>query len=342
VRNFYQEGWQSILNDKHVAVQVVISEGLEIPHICEITLQEMCFYLAREVTDPWVKQITDQFVKAYQHRKCHTDPSAIEYCVKHYLTKVKPGHKLTCFLRHVFKHYGSIVVAWRRELGNGPTVTFNDFRRMCQTLLYREHAVQFWTELDCCEAGCLSLFDLDPKAVILLGRLYVKLMGIAKNNNFTAEHLFERMTVKIRLNRPGHLEFHEFKEALRLLGFNPGECRKLFLFMDGNGGTGRETPATVCISDIEWLKGFTNLVHVDCALMTPADAATDFEQMKLVSQGGGGAKARTLTDWSMAKKVESPKSTSGEATTSAGEDDTAGETDGKAGGGEEEEEDERF
>jgi len=284
VRNHYHPSMQSLLGDRYISVYVIISEGLKNPHICEIRLEEFHFYFAREKASFEVDKICELMCRVYQKRKCVTDPDAINHLVKHTLNRPKPSHNLMIFHRHVCRHYGSLVVAWRQAFGNSRQVEFSAWRAVCQSLLHREQAVDLWMETDSSYAGCISLFEVDPHAVILLSRFYARLVGMVNTDQeATPEALFKRLTVKMTPYKAGQLEAHEFREVTKPLGFNGPDADRIFYYLDGHGGSANLPPATVSVQDIVWLKKLPKLVHMDCACMTPADAATDVEALRMLS-----------------------------------------------------------
>lgn len=273
IHNYYSPKFQNLLGDRCILVYVIMTEGLDIPHICELRLEEAAYFAARQDSEPILEAIGKRFSEIYD--KTTTPPGCIKYLVKHVLTKAKPSHSLAVFRRHMARHYGSSVVAWRRMFGNAPTVSYNNFREVCCQLSLRKDTTQFWTELDPTLAGCISLFDLDPAAVSLLARFYSHLLGsIELEGDTSAAALFEKLASRTpanKPNKPGRLEAHEFRQAVKVFGFSWQEADRIFQYLDFMGGSAHVPPATVTVKDLGWLRSLNELVNIDMAMMTTGE-----------------------------------------------------------------------
>eukprot|EP00405_Crypthecodinium_cohnii_P035319 CAMPEP_0206525784 /NCGR_PEP_ID=MMETSP0325_2-20121206/269_1 /ASSEMBLY_ACC=CAM_ASM_000347 /TAXON_ID=2866 /ORGANISM="Crypthecodinium cohnii, Strain Seligo" /LENGTH=483 /DNA_ID=CAMNT_0054020689 /DNA_START=194 /DNA_END=1645 /DNA_ORIENTATION=- len=257
------------------------------PHICEIRLEELPFHLIqRDLLSP-LKAMGKVFCEMYENRKTISDPKAIQYLAKWSLYKVKERHSATVFRRHIANRFGSTVVGWRNVFGNGAWVEFAKFRDICAKLAYRNRTCEFWQEFDSGLAGNITLFQLDPDAVVLLARFYARLMGLVQDDSEAdVEVLFGKLTARnlIKQVTPGKLELHEFRTVLLPLGFTKPESELLFSYLDQKGGNNTMPPATITAKDIAWLKRLPEIVDIDSIMLTPDSAATMVEHLRVVGQ----------------------------------------------------------
>jgi len=117
VRNHYAPSMQSPLGERYIEVLVVLTEGLEIPHVCEIRLEELGFFQAAEKAAPHLKRVCKGFATIYEDSGAH--PAAIEFMARKVLRAPSEPHGIRVFRRHLAITFGSIPVAWRRVFGNG-------------------------------------------------------------------------------------------------------------------------------------------------------------------------------------------------------------------------------
>jgi len=252
--------------------------------------------MARLQAEKGIDQIAEAFDGQYSNLRTTSDPAALRYLVRHVLTRPKEVHSLTVFRRHLYKHYGSTVIAWRQAMGNNSLATFSAFREVCSELSCRPKATEYWEALDSGFAGNISLFELDPDAVVLLAKFHARLLGLVDDAEADVETLFKKLLGRTisKLNTPGKLDGPEFRSVVKVLGFNRCEADSLFQYLDGQGGRNRAPPATVSLLDIAWLKKLPLLVHLDSAMLQREGATTMLEQSRLVvrthTAGGGGAR----------------------------------------------------
>jgi len=146
---------------------------------------------------------------------------------------------------------------------------FNVFREACGRLKHREHAVEFWQDLDNTRSGFVSMFELDEEAVLLLTKFLGRLMSLAPNGDkLDGRVLFHLMARKalVKPLRENMLDMTEFKICTKPLGFNAAEIDKLFLCLDG--GLKVQPPATVSTSDFEWLRNrFMKMIDIHSVIM---------------------------------------------------------------------------
>jgi len=149
--------------------------------------------------------------------------------------------------------------------------------------------VEFWQELDATRAGCISLFELDPEAVVLLTKFYWRLLGLVPREQMQdPEQLFNRLTSRsiVKLNRPGQLESHEFRRVMKVLGFTQVQTDRIFNFLDSHGGEGHTPPATVLPTDLAWLHRLPRLVHTEAVMLHDEARMSITESLRTVTEGG--------------------------------------------------------
>jgi len=287
VMNHYQKNNQSLLGERFV-----LNEGLNVPHLCEIRLEEESFFSAREKSEPHLQQIRQTFQQMFARR--NLDSQAVAYLVQWVLRRPKPSHALTVFRRHLARRFGSPAVAWRRNFGNARHVPFEKFREVCFTLNCRDQVVDHWQELDSGRGGCISLFELDSDAVMLLARFRAHLMGLTEEAETSPENVFKRFTQNMKLNKKGRLEAHEFRNACKLVGLDSAEADRVFGHLDLQGGCKHSPPATVTFNDLAWLTMLPNLVHIDSMTLAADDTRNVTENMRLIAWAGGRNRAPTM------------------------------------------------
>lgn len=316
IRNYYHPSLQNMLGHRYIEVNVVLSENLEAPHVCEIRLIEMCYWtherqiMKQEPEGSYIEKMSRILAEMYFMSDNLTDRKALEYLVKWTLNKPRDVHALTVFRRHLKRHYGSAVAAWRLALKDAPLVPFIEFRRVCQQLKQRENTTEFWQGMDSCYAGCISLFELDPDAVVLLARFY-QTIGVQTDGLHDGD-LFKKLKESYAMNKhkrmaPGveektrakktevevnphalRMEEPEFKQLVKPWGFTGMEAAHLFNYLDRGGGRQQEVgrhlgahtgdcnvgQASITKSDLDWLKKIPQLIHIPAVMVRPKDGVT--------------------------------------------------------------------
>lgn len=270
IRNRYRPGASGLLGERFVEVLVVAfvetAAGFT-PFVCEIRLEELCFFKARAQARPHVDALCSVFRKAFGAGR---DVDAVDYVARCALVTPLRGSRRAALHGHMAHRFGSTVWAWRFALGGGPLVTFRSFQDAYLQVGSREACVEAWQMLDPGRGGCVSLFDLDPEAVFVLLRLRDALVRATRPNP-TAEEVLRRLTSMTHLSceRPDSVSFHMFRSALKLIGFSRTECQRAFQLLDG--GSRRDkfhesmdpSGATVHLNDIRWLLRLPQIVDVD-------------------------------------------------------------------------------
>mmetsp|Transcript_51903 Transcript_51903/g.151142 ORF Transcript_51903/g.151142 Transcript_51903/m.151142 type:complete len:1274 (+) Transcript_51903:87-3908(+) len=286
VRNYYHPSYQNLLGEKYVEVLVVIK--CPEPFICEIRLEEMSFMIARERVRPRMEQVANTLADIYH--QAGADEAAIKYLVQWTLQRPKENHSVTVFKKHLARRFGSTVVAWRKVLGNGRLAPFGKFREACQLVGQRPRTVEYWQSLDSSKAGCLSLFELDPEATILLIKVYWRICGLATPEQMADPNaLFHRLTSRLKLVNPGKVQAHEFRRLLKPLGFSPIESDRIFACLDAHGGDGCIPPATVTPVDIGWLQRLPKLVDFESAMLRNACGMAEMDTLRTLMSTGAAA-----------------------------------------------------
>lgn len=266
VRNRYHHSHQNLLGERCVEALVIMKAGCE-PFICELRLEEAAYFQAREKAEPLMREIQRGFSALYE--STGRDVGAIEYLVKWTLQKPVENHALKVFRRHLSQKWGSMANVWRRPLGGTKQVDFKRFRDVCQQQSQREQTVRFWQDLDAGRCGCISLFELDPDAVILLMKLYGPLLAlIPGEQKVDMEAIFTNLASNIsKLRTPDRLEVPEFRAAVKPLGLNVREADRLCKHLDSQGGDKNEDSLTITVQELGWLLKLPQLVHMDAVML---------------------------------------------------------------------------
>jgi len=297
VRNHYHPSQANLLGEQYVEVIVVMK--IPEPFLCEIRLEEYPFFIARQKALPHLDKIGETMAQLYTGNG--GDPPAIAYLAKWILFQPKESQHLRVFKKHLAHRHGSTVVAWRKAFGGENQVPYNTFRQVSQEVGQRHRCSEFWQMMDPTRAGCISLFEFDPEAVILLIKFYWRIIGIATAEQLAdPEALFERLTSHrvVKLNHPGRIEAQEFRRVTKILGFNHLDSDKMFEYLDSHGGSSQKPPATLTPGDIFWLKRLPDLVAIDCVMLKDPNASSELESLRRMTYSGRvfadqGTRART-------------------------------------------------
>mmetsp|Transcript_16956 Transcript_16956/g.45259 ORF Transcript_16956/g.45259 Transcript_16956/m.45259 type:complete len:1062 (+) Transcript_16956:2328-5513(+) len=289
VRNHYQPHMQGLLGERWVEVLVVFKDGLTFPVVCEIRLEEECFFNARMQADQHVEKVCQGIRALYS--KALVAQEAIEYFIKWSLHRPKEIHALTIFRRQLARRHSSSIVAWRRLFGTAPHVDFNAFRETCGKLNVRDRTVEFWQELDPTRSGRISLFEVDQEGIVLLAKLLGRILALAPDDvPRDGEEVFKSLTRRsmLKVTCPGHMDCHEFRTACRPLGFNPTEADRMFSCLDAHGGCQVQPPATICIHDLAWLLRLPCFVDLPSVTLAEPSFDADFQQQRFVQWARAG------------------------------------------------------
>merc|ERR1719346_414562 len=112
----------------------------------------------------------DSLYTIYSRTCC--GPESVVYLAHTVLMSPPEGHSLRSFRRHLARRYGSTISGWRRLAGDSRLLDFETLREACQELKCRDHAPEYWDEMDSGRAGTISLFELDPEATMLLVKMH--------------------------------------------------------------------------------------------------------------------------------------------------------------------------
>jgi len=284
------------LGNRFVEVLLVVNARKEgeqsMPHVCELRLEELSFYRARELAAPHLGTFFERLHTIYE--RTSTNPDAISYLARSVLDSSPEVHSLRQFRRHIARRFGSTVGGWRRGLSGPRFVTFDRFRDMCQSLKCRDHAPELWAELDSSHGGCVSLFELDAEAVAMLVKFRMKILMFAESDNVDQDMLFSRLTARTQLVRAGQLEVHEFRAVVKALGIGNAEADRLFSYLDYQGGNIHNPPARVTIADFEWLRRLPSLIDIEAVVMASEKKPTELETARRFNlMGNSSRRARS-------------------------------------------------
>jgi len=247
IRNYYHSSCNNVLGIKGIEVLVALKgedDGVPFPFVCEIRLEELCYFRARNLAQPHLDKIYEGFRVAYEDSG--KDLDGIEYIAKYALHRPGDPHGLRLFRRHLAKRFGSPVAAFRSFLvqpannnhvtaavvGAARLIPFLQFREACCELDKRDATVEYWRAMDPGMGGCISLYDLDPEAVALLSRLYLALAKVNSRDEAAVEKMLLKMAkgpkvkglglFSVEAFRCGHgrirLQLRGKSKGLRLLG----------------------------------------------------------------------------------------------------------------------------
>jgi len=271
VRNHFSNPGRLGLRFVEVLVVVIIRDGREqVPHVCELRLEPLHFHNATKRCVNHLEQFYTELKRIY--RPSHMDMNAIESIARNVLNKPPEGHRLRSFRCHLGRRFGSTICAWRKAFGGGRLLSFQRFREVCYSLHCGEHVTELWQELDPNRGGCISLWELDAEAVSLLVKVRRRMLSVLVSTQRGAEvdpedieasMIFARLTSFVRPISVGSLEQPEFRIVCKPLGFNNLEADRAFACLDHFPGSTHAPPATIDVSDIQWLKRMTTLVDVE-------------------------------------------------------------------------------
>lgn len=157
-------------------------------------------------------------------------------------------------------------------------MNFQRFREVCYSLNCGEHVTELWQELDPNRGGCISLWELDPESVALIVKLRTRMLSVLASEvgrgrrcggvfedveETDANVLFARLTSHVRPVQLGSLEQHEFRLVAKPLGLSMLEADKAFACLDHYPGSTHAPPASIDVTDIQWLKKLVTLVDTD-------------------------------------------------------------------------------
>lgn len=277
-----------LLGGRFVEVLVVVhttgeSGGPAGPHLCELRLEEMCFYKARSHATPHVEHYLDLLTK--MGTSC-SDSACVVQLGKSVLGKPLVSKHLRVFRCHVAKRYGSSVQCWRKALGNTRTLSFTKFRQVCNELKCEGYCTELWEELDATRSGTISLFELDPETTALLIRFRARVLAMADVSSDTekvdVDTLFLRSTYRLKLETPRTIFLKEFRALATLLGFNGTDADRIFVALGDRGGSNDTPPAAVSMGDFAWMLRMQNLVYGPHVALESVDS-------------GGGNSLRSVT-----------------------------------------------
>eukprot|EP00928_Gymnodinium_smaydae_P079582 TRINITY_DN6347_c1_g2_i1.p1 TRINITY_DN6347_c1_g2~~TRINITY_DN6347_c1_g2_i1.p1 ORF type:complete len:1259 (-),score=215.95 TRINITY_DN6347_c1_g2_i1:253-3483(-) len=320
VRNYFANPGRLGVRCVEVLLIVHVASGREqIPHVCELRLEELCFHKAQEIGAPIMRKLFADFRRLYS--RSGRDEDGIIHLVNMQLMKSPPPRGLRVFRSHLGKRFGSTVCAWRRVLGGGRLMGYQKFRAVCHQLKCGEHATEYWSGLDPTLAGKISLFDFDPEATALLIKLNARLLALADygvGEQADAAAIFARMSFLVRPNRQGHLEYHEFRSVAKPMGLSQEEADKAFSYLDFHGGNHHAPPATITVQDIAWLLKLPQMIDIEAVQLTTNREQSSDQALRQLTWDRGTArynKRGEILRWSTKPKEDGPAMLPSDAST---------------------------
>lgn len=248
--------------------------GEDIPHVCELRLEELWLHKARDAAHQHMEDFMHHCKKAHLNSAKNTD--AVSYLIANVLNSCPTSRKVRGFRKLVAKRYGSAASVWRRFVG-GRYVKFTRFRDICNQLGQGSQASELWEALDTTRAGCISLYDLDPEACVLLVSFRWRLLAMSNLPacgdlpHGSCGQAFAKLAWLAPPEVPGQLGFQEFRIAAKPLGLTAEETERIFAHLDFHGGT--MLPARVCPADLSWLLRLPDIVDCEAVLLTSPGAS---------------------------------------------------------------------
>eukprot|EP00930_Biecheleria_cincta_P014830 TRINITY_DN12591_c1_g5_i1.p1 TRINITY_DN12591_c1_g5~~TRINITY_DN12591_c1_g5_i1.p1 ORF type:complete len:1613 (+),score=403.60 TRINITY_DN12591_c1_g5_i1:103-4941(+) len=270
-----------------VILEVDKGDGNMMPFVCEIRLEEHNFWQARQKAEPYMQDLCEKVAAHYS--AVGRNPEAVGYLSRWLLDTPCESHNLRVFKRHLLRHFGSTIGAWRRVFGSSRLMTFLKFRELCAELKCREHATEYWQELDIGRGGCISLFELDPESMSLLAKFRSRMLALAdvsSAEDVDPETLWARLVFTVRPAREGRLEISEFKLAAKPLGFSTEESMRIFNSLDAAGGHHHSPPAYISKSDLAWLRKLPSYGDLDCIFLSNGLAMNESDGLRFVTWSG--------------------------------------------------------
>jgi hypothetical protein len=286
VNNFFNTPGRLGMRCVEVLVIVHVPQGGEqIPHVCELRLEEITYNQKHQEAVPLLDKVYEQYRD--QTVKYDLNWPMTECVIKTVLSSVPMSADLRRFRCHLTKRYGSTTSGWRKEVGD--TVDFIKFKRACHQLNWGHKATEFYQELDASLGGCVNLFHLDPETVVILIRLRWHMLAFAEpsalrkgtTNKFSMEPsaLFTKLTSHIesaqnaRIERQGQLSSFEFKLLSKPLGLSANELERVFVYLDSGLAGSDKRNQSVSLSDIAWIMKLPRVVD-EHAVALNADPAS--------------------------------------------------------------------
>lgn len=256
IRNFLRE--PSRLGQRHVEILVVINvphdtiERKVIPHVCELRLETVEHYMAREKARPHLEHFYERFSAILVQ-----DPiskGTVKHLAQWTLTEPHERKSARMFRRKFGSTFGSTISGWRQCFGCKRYLAFDQLRKACMFLSLGDHVVDIWVSLDSGLGGCVSLFEFDPAAASFLAKLRGQMLAMCDEATSAdagaGEDLFRRLTARSHLRRPGQVDIAEFRALVRPLGLDRGMADLAFRYLDREGG---KDVGAVVAGDIGWL-----------------------------------------------------------------------------------------
>eukprot|EP00933_Yihiella_yeosuensis_P080212 TRINITY_DN93614_c0_g1_i1.p1 TRINITY_DN93614_c0_g1~~TRINITY_DN93614_c0_g1_i1.p1 ORF type:complete len:736 (+),score=171.92 TRINITY_DN93614_c0_g1_i1:298-2208(+) len=254
------------------------------PFVCEVRLEEHSFWKARQRAEVHLNELMSHMSKHYS--SAVRVPGTVEYVARWSLDSPADSHNCRIMRRHCVRHFGSSVGAWRRAFGNNRLVSFSQFRDICKELKCREHATEYWQELDSGRGGCVSLFELDPEAVALLEKLFCRVLALCdvkSPDDIDIDSMWQRLTFCVRPQKEGRLEIQEWRAVLKPLGLRTEEANALFNSLDAGGGNHLNPPAHITVADIRWLKNIPALLDLEAVNLISPGGVSESEALRFVT-----------------------------------------------------------
>jgi len=318
VRNKYHPAiLPNMLGERFVEVLIVIKapqHGVTVPFVCELRLEELCYFEARAAARPHLEKVCHGFRAVYK-LAAGKDLDAIEYAAHWALHRPQESQLRRLFQRHLAQRFGSSVAAFRTLLGDGILIPFVRFREACQLLGKRDRTVEFWLELDPGRGGCLSIFELDPKAAAFLSKAYTTLSHVVDRDAAALDKLFERLSDCHRNEETGLHSADTFRDAVKPIGFSHEDANTVFSYLDMHRPNKWSTPqlgatsSFITCNDFRWLLRLPERLYVELVALSSCrrSSSVDISGRRAFGQQNRGSVPQASVILDEGHRRQSPK-----------------------------------
>ncbi|OLQ05592.1 hypothetical protein AK812_SmicGene11207 [Symbiodinium microadriaticum] len=286
VRNKFRTACRT--GERFVEVLLILeveTEDGQMPHVCEVRLEEINFYNARARAEPVMQELLGKTpgCKAVDNSRAG-DPSDEPQAPK-----------------HISRRFGSALGAWRR------------FRNLCKEVKCWKHSTEYWQELDVGRAGCISLFEMDSASVCILAagvHFALRLLKLANipSEEATAEELTFILTRALgfsateagihnkesRSANEANMKCYFFSHDIARHSLELAEATNIFDLLDADGGHTFNPPGRVRLADIAWLVKLPTLVDLS---VQSFDGLTNAKAVALRPDGFNGQETIPEVAW---------------------------------------------
>ncbi|CAK0844051.1 unnamed protein product [Prorocentrum cordatum] len=238
IRNLFKEPGR--LGHRHIEVLVCVGvrdpliPGELMPHICELRLETVEHYAAREKSWPLIDFFCKRLgaaVLEVQPQEVSLARDAIEYIALGTLTEPPERACARMLRRRIASVFGSTTCGWRQLLGGKRLVDFEHFSKACRILNCLGQPSDYWIALNPGLGDRLSLFEAR-----FFRRLALLRGTHARPDCRDAGALFRCALGLAGVGAPSRVGRFDFRALARPLGIDRDEADLLFKCLCQDGG----------------------------------------------------------------------------------------------------------